>query len=109
MIPNIALDNLVEQHIYALALAGDKDWEVNGNKYNEWHMRNRLVLPCPNHAHIFTLFSCSEAKKTIGQIQKHPPSVSRTIFIVEEEEDDVELVPQPVRRRPARRAAILVG
>ncbi|KAF9014992.1 hypothetical protein BDQ17DRAFT_1228811, partial [Cyathus striatus] len=41
MIPNIALDNLVEKYIHALRLSGDKDWGPDGSKYKEWLSRKQ--------------------------------------------------------------------
>lgn len=43
MIPNITIDNVVEKHIQALALSGDKYWEPGGLKAKEWHKRKQLV------------------------------------------------------------------
>ncbi|KAF9459444.1 hypothetical protein BDZ94DRAFT_1268195 [Collybia nuda] len=41
MIPNIAIDNLVEKHVQALGSSGDKDWLPNGTKFTEWSFRKK--------------------------------------------------------------------
>jgi len=41
MIPNIAVDNVVEKHIQALILSGDQDWVSGGCKAEEWHKRKQ--------------------------------------------------------------------
>ena len=43
MIPNIAVDNVVEKHIQALILSGDQDWVPGGLKAEEWHKRKQSV------------------------------------------------------------------
>ena len=43
MIPNIAVDNIVEKHIQALILSGDQDWVRGGFKAEEWHKRKKSV------------------------------------------------------------------
>jgi len=39
MIPNIAMDNVVEKHIKALALSGQHEWEIGGRKHLEFEAR----------------------------------------------------------------------
>ena len=43
MIPNIAVDNIVEKHIQALILSGDQDWVPGGLKAEERHKRKQSV------------------------------------------------------------------
>lgn len=43
MIPNIAVDNVVEKHIQALVLSGDQDWVPGGLKAEEWDKRKQSV------------------------------------------------------------------
>ena len=43
MIPNIAVDNIVEKHIQALTLSGDQDWVPGGFKAEEWYKRKQSV------------------------------------------------------------------
>ena len=47
MIPNIAVDNIVEKHIQALALSGEQDWMAGGFKTEEWHKRKQSVQSFP--------------------------------------------------------------
>jgi len=41
MIPNIAVDNIVEKHLQALILSGDQDWVRGGFKAEEWYKRKK--------------------------------------------------------------------
>ena len=43
MIPNIAVDNIVEKHTQALALTGDQAWMPGGYKAEELHKRKQSV------------------------------------------------------------------
>jgi hypothetical protein len=49
MIPNIAVDNIVEKHIQALILSGDRDWVSGGCKAEEWHKRKQSVNIISSH------------------------------------------------------------
>lgn len=39
MIPNIALDNLIEKYIQACASSGNQDWKPSGVRLEEWMSR----------------------------------------------------------------------
>lgn len=43
MIPNITLDNAVEQYIKLLASAGSVEWKIGGKAYAEWIGRKESV------------------------------------------------------------------
>ncbi|KAK7695448.1 hypothetical protein QCA50_000084 [Cerrena zonata] len=41
MIPNFALDNMVEKHLTLLAERGAKEWATNSDNYRNWEQRKR--------------------------------------------------------------------
>ncbi|KAF8807241.1 hypothetical protein BYT27DRAFT_7164559 [Phlegmacium glaucopus] len=117
MIPNITIDNVVEKHIQALALSGDRDWEPGGFKAKEWYKRK---LTRRNSArereNIIKSPAILEARTFIRDVIDltgvfdQPPNW----FLVEdnletdptyEEPGDNELIPRPIRRRRQRRRA----
>ncbi|KAF9229576.1 hypothetical protein BS17DRAFT_28627 [Gyrodon lividus] len=43
LLPNFAVDNIVRQHLQALAKSGRSDWQEKGSKFIDWNNRLECV------------------------------------------------------------------
>ncbi|KAF5312712.1 hypothetical protein D9619_003376 [Psilocybe cf. subviscida] len=103
MIPNIAIDNIVEKHVQALAMTNKQDWTPGGVKHEEWMKRKQTwrdgaAMRAKKH---------QPATKSTARAASplEPNVVGADIFFVDNEEEDstyedtdVELIPRPILR-----------
>lgn len=102
MIPNIAMDNIIERHVKALALNGDQEWEPGARKFQEWEGRKLAWRSGAEKREKKQARQTTKAISSVGTIQ---------VFVldggVEEdptyEDSDVELIPRPVQRTRRQR------
>jgi hypothetical protein len=125
MIPNIAVDNIVEKHIQALTLSGDQDWMAGGFKAKEWHKRKQSAIASFSSTWDLLMMyfrtwrnGAREREKSSAahRTRTFIPSVidltaihafnQQPGWIIENDLDptyeDAELIPQRVRRRRQR-------
>ncbi|CAA7258791.1 unnamed protein product [Cyclocybe aegerita] len=111
MIPNIAMDNVVDKHVQALAASGAQEWEPGGRKYKEWadrrqawkdsaakrerHRAARIAQKRPRSYAIQVLNPFGPPIEWVDNVEEDPTY---------EEDSDVELIPRPMRRALRRRA-----
>ncbi|KAF9056650.1 hypothetical protein BJ165DRAFT_1399267 [Panaeolus papilionaceus] len=109
IIPNIAMDNVIEKHIKALALSGKEDWSTTGQTYHDWvarkeawkrgaaqRARKKRPLPTRRPAAVFAVEVF------------HPPAHWQIRDDVEidptyEDDDEIEMLPRPPPRTRSRR------
>jgi hypothetical protein len=130
MIPNIAVDNIVEKHIQALALSGDRDWMAGGIKVEELYNQKQSVIFFFSFKLRFLLTMYFRTWRNGAREREKSSAAHRTrrfSFIpsvidltaihnesqVNEDNSDLEgfqevidedeLIPRPVRRRRPRR------
>jgi hypothetical protein len=73
MIPNIAIDNIVEKHVKALALTSKQDWAPGGAKYKEWMKRKQCVFkPLSLFIVINEIFFKGMARRCCGSQKEKP-------------------------------------
>jgi len=104
MIPNIAIDNIVERHVKALALGGDREWEPGARKFQEWEGRKYAWR---SRAKEREATQARQTTKSMGLV-----GTGQVVqFILEDdveeestyEDNDFELIPRPIQRSRRQR------
>ena len=44
MVPNFAMDSIVEKHIHILAETGSQEWVTESDNYRNWQQRKKYVI-----------------------------------------------------------------
>ncbi|KAJ3513735.1 hypothetical protein NLJ89_g2782 [Agrocybe chaxingu] len=111
MIPNIAMDNVVDKHVQALAASGAQEWEPGGRKYKEWAERKQAWKDSAAKRERHRAARVAQKKPRSYAIQVLNPFGPPIEWVDNVEEDptyeqdsDVELIPRPMRRALRRRS-----
>ncbi|KAF8971511.1 hypothetical protein BDZ97DRAFT_1247172 [Flammula alnicola] len=109
IIPNIAMDNVVEKHVRALALSGMQEWEPGGRKYHEWNVRKQAWRDGANQREQRKARHAGKPIISLGTIRvfEMPGEWIPLEDNMDEdptyEDSDAELIPRPIQRARRRR------